>query len=64
VVDAQGRVNAVRGLVTPRSVGETLLLTQALSAVKSWPFKPATKDGLPVAYRQVVPLRELLRDAP
>jgi len=64
VIDAQGRVNAVRGLVIPRSIGETLLLTQALSAVKSWPFKPATKDGLPVAYRQVVPLRELLRDVP
>jgi periplasmic protein TonB len=64
VVDAQGRVNAVRGLVIPRSIGETLLLTQALSAVKSWPFRPATKDGVPVAYRQVVPVRELLRDAP
>ena len=64
VVDTKGRVDGVRGLVPPRNVGETMLLTQALSAIKSWPFKPAMKDGLPVAYRQTVRLGDLTRDEP
>jgi len=64
VVDTKGRVDGVRGLVPPRNVGETMLLTQALSAHESWPFKPAMKDGAPVAYRQTVRLGELTRDEP
>jgi hypothetical protein len=64
VVDTKGSVDGVRGLVAPRNMGETVLLTQALSAIKSWPFKPALKDGLPVAYRQVMQVRELSRDVP
>jgi len=57
VVAPDGSVESVRGLVTPQSMGETVLLTEALSAVKSWRFSPATKDGEPVKYEQVVPVR-------
>lgn len=64
VVAPDGTVESVRGLVAPQSMGETVMLTAALSAVKSWRFTPATKDGEPVKYEQVVPLNSLMRAAP
>ena len=27
-----------------------------LSAIKTWRFRPAEKDGLPVRYRQLIPV--------
>ena len=59
VVNADGTVDSVRGVNAPQNIGELVLLTQALSAVKSWRFSPATKDGAPVRYRHIVHLRML-----
>ena len=59
VVNADGTVDSVRGVNAPQNIGELVLLTQALSAVKSWRFSPATKDGAPVRYRHIIPLRML-----
>jgi TonB-like protein len=57
VVNEQGTVDSVRAVNTPENIGELVMLTAALSAVKSWQFRPAVKDGTPVKYRQIVPLR-------
>ena len=59
VVSEDGTVESVHGLVAPQNISEGLLLTQALSAVKSWRFQPAVRDGEPVKYRQIVPLKDL-----
>ena len=64
VVNPDGGVDTAKGLVAPQTVGETVLLTQALSSIKSWAFKPATRDGVPVPYRQVIRLRDLSQPAP
>jgi hypothetical protein len=64
VVNPDGTVDSVRGLVAPENMSETLLLTQALSIVKSWRFSPATRDGAPVKYRQVIPVSALTRETP
>ena len=64
VVNADGTVDSVRGVNAPQNIGELVLLTQALSAVKSWRFSPATKDGSPVRYRHIVPLRMLTHTGP
>jgi hypothetical protein len=64
VVNADGSVDSVRGLVAPENISEVLLLTEALSAVKSWRFSPATRDGAPVRYRQIVPIGTLTRATP
>jgi hypothetical protein len=64
VVNPDGSVDSVRGLVAPENISEVLLLTEALSAVKSWRFSPATRDGAPVKYRQIVPIGTLTRATP
>lgn len=64
VVNEDGAVDSVRGVTAPQSMSEFVLLTAALSAVKSWHFRPATKDGGPVRYRQIVPVRMVSRPAP
>ena len=57
VVDEQGRAYSVTGVNAPQNLGDYLQLTSALAVVKSWEFQPATKDGAPVRYRLLVPLR-------
>ena len=57
VVDEKGRAYSVTGLNAPQNLGEHLRLTSALAVVKSWEFQPATKDGAPVRYRLLIPLR-------
>jgi TonB family protein len=57
LVNPNGTVDSVRAVNVPVSLGESVMLTAALSAVKSWRFHPATKDGAPVRYRQIVPVR-------
>ena len=57
IVNEQGTVDSVRAVNLPVTIGESVMLTAALSAVKSWHFRPAVKNGAPVKYRQVVPLR-------
>jgi hypothetical protein len=58
-VDADGSVVSVKAVGPPSTVGETLELINWLSVTKSWRFDPATRNGLPVRYRLVVPLNVL-----
>jgi hypothetical protein len=57
VVDEQGRAYSVNGVHSPQNMGEYVLLTSALAVVKSWEFEPASRDGVPVRYRLIVPLK-------
>jgi hypothetical protein len=57
VVNPNGTVDSVKAVNTPVTLGESVMLTAALSTVKAWHFRPALKDGAPVKYRQIVPLR-------
>ena len=55
-VNKQGRVDAVRAMSEPRNIGESMMLTGALSAVKTWRFRPAIREGVPVKYREIIPV--------
>jgi hypothetical protein len=57
VINEQGTVDSVQAVNNPETIGESVRVTAALSAVKAWHFRPALKDGSPVKYRQVVPVR-------
>jgi protein TonB len=61
VVNENGAVDSVRAVTAPQTMSEFVLVTAALSAVKSWHFRPATKDGAPVRFRQIVPVRMVTR---
>lgn len=54
VVDEQGRVESARIRNSARSVADTMLFALALQAARSWEFRPAIKEGVPVRYRQVL----------
>jgi hypothetical protein len=54
VVNETGSVESVSGVRAPRNIGESQLLMSALSTVKSWHFRPATRNGLAVRYRQLL----------
>jgi hypothetical protein len=56
VINAAGTVDSVRPKDLPHNLGELILVTNALSAAKSWRFWPALKQGGPVRYRQSVAL--------
>lgn len=58
IVDEQGRVESVKAVVAPRNIGESLILMSALSAAKTWRFHPATKDGQPVRFEQILTLTD------
>ena len=47
-----GEVERVKLLSPPRSVHESMIL----SAIKTWRFRPAMKDGQPVRYRRLIPI--------
>lgn len=64
VVNPDGTVDSVKWMNAPQNMSELVLLTGALSVVKSWHFSPATRGGVAVRYRQIVPLRDLTRLAP
>jgi len=57
VVDEHGNVKSVKPVNAPRDISEYLVLFRALSAVKSVQFRPATREGVPVPYRLIVPVR-------
>jgi TonB family protein len=50
VITAAGEVESVRLLGGPRQVLDSMML----SAVKTWKFRPAMRNGNPVAYRHIV----------
>jgi len=54
VVGENGLVESVKPRELPHGLGNSLMVTLSLSAVKSWRFSPALKDGHPVRYRQLV----------
>jgi len=51
LVDERGSVQAVRARDRTDSLADAAALTMSLSAVKSWHFTPALKDGRPVKFR-------------
>ncbi len=51
-IAANGRVERVRMLTTPRNIHEFMLL----SAAKAWRFEPARLGGRPVRFRQLIAL--------
>ena len=52
IVSATGVVEKVKLLSPPESIHQSMIL----SAIKTWRFRPATKDGQPVRYRQLIPV--------
>jgi hypothetical protein len=56
VINEHGTVESARANVSPRTIGEATIVMSQLSAVKTWHFRPALKDGRPVKYRLMVPL--------
>src|SRR5262249_32258956 len=54
VVNERGDVEAAKVNSAPRTIGESMRYAMSLHAVKSWQFRPALKDGVPVKYRQTV----------
>ena len=50
IVSARGTVEKVRLISPPESVHQAMIL----SAIKTWRFRPAERDGLPVRYRQLI----------
>jgi hypothetical protein len=57
VVSEDGRVLSVKAVNAPRTIGESLVLFGALASIKAVEFRPATKQGVPVKYRLIVPVR-------
>jgi hypothetical protein len=53
IVNERGAVESAKVRGEPRSLGESMLFTMSLHALKTWQFRPALKDGNPVRYRQV-----------
>ena len=51
-ISERGDVERARLISAPSSIHGAMLL----SVIKAWQFTPATKDGLAVRYRQVMPL--------
>ena len=60
MVNEDGFVQSVKTVRDPATMGEALDLINWLSITKSWRFGPATRNGEPVKYRLLVPLRTLL----
>jgi len=58
VVNEQGLVESARAVMPPRDLGESVILMGALSSAKSWRFRPATRSGRPVKFRQTFELAE------
>jgi TonB family protein len=54
LITEEGTVDTAHAVHAPRTLGESLFLANALHAVKSWHFSPATKNHVPVAYRMVL----------
>jgi hypothetical protein len=55
-INEEGTVDIVKASVSPRTLGESILVYNGLSIAKTWRFHPASRNGLPVKYRLLVPL--------
>jgi hypothetical protein len=56
IINEEGRVMQVKANESPQTLDESMVITMSLSAAKSWRFKPASKDGRPVKFRQTIPV--------
>jgi TonB family protein len=51
LVNEQGRVESVTVTNVSETLGQTMLHTMAMHALRVWEFQPALKTGAPVKYR-------------
>jgi Gram-negative bacterial TonB protein C-terminal len=56
LVNENGTVESAKATVNPRTMSEAILITNALQAVTTWRFQPATKAGKAVRYSLLIPL--------
>ena len=56
IVNERGGVESVRATIRPRTVSESVLILNELSAAKNWRFRPASRNGRPVRYRMLLPI--------
>lgn len=56
LVNEDGSVESARATVDPKTMGEAIIITNALSMAKTWRFQPATKNGRPVRYSLMISL--------
>jgi hypothetical protein len=56
LINEDGSVESVRATVDPKTMGELIIITNALSMAKTWRFQPAIKDGKPVRYSLMISL--------
>jgi hypothetical protein len=54
VVNERGFVESAKVTKDPQTLADTMLYSMALQSVRSWRFVPATLDGRPVRYRNVL----------
>src|SRR5439155_10940981 len=54
IVNPDGTVGSVKAVENPQSLADAMVVTSSLSAVKSWHFHPALRNGRPVRYRQLI----------
>ena len=64
VVEPDGTAFSVTAMSAPQNMAEFVLITSVLAVVKSWEFTPAKKDGVPVRYQLIVPVRSVTKSAP
>ena len=56
LISEDGTVESARATVDPRTMGELIIITNALSMAKTWRFQPAMKNGKAVRYSLMISL--------
>jgi hypothetical protein len=54
IVNEEGFVERAWSTTTPHSIAESAALSSSLSAIKTWRFKPALRDGHPVRFKHTL----------